>query len=565
MARQQVGFWTLDAETDPFSLERNRNNEVPQPFVWGAYHSPSEDYHQFKTASDVAEFFKDQKTVVYAHNGGKFDYHYLREHINSDEPLLIIGGRLSKFKIGECEFRDSLNLFQGTRLDQLGAKSVIDYALFEPDKRSDPNNFNEICKYLKQDNVVLSQALGRYFSDYGKSLTQASAAMKYWQKNFNQVAPRQSYADFQRYKPYYTGGRVQCFESGFKQADFSVVDINSAYPYAMTFRHPISTHGVLRKDLPPVNQYHRCLIKLKCIAKGCFPWRDDEGALYFPEDERHVRVYHVTGWEYLTAIALDAIRKVTILEVHYFTETVTFKDYIDHFYAERQQCKGNGDVMGDIFAKYFMNSLYGKFGQDVDNHDEYVIASDDSRAQWLAKGFQSFKPWGDRFLLRRSKKLLSPDSEQRRYYNIATASSITGFVRAHLFKNLLACSRPLYCDTDSITAADTSAVPQSKVLGDFKLEMEGDHYAIAGKKMYALHMTPPWVTQAKQKDPDASEYKVACKGVDLTAEQIIQVAKGGKVLYESESPCYSITRNVPRYINREVRQTAKNIAKAPLQ
>lgn len=571
MARQVKGFWTFDSETDPFSVERNRRNEVPRMFTCGAMHYPSEEYVEFKTPKEVADFFCDKNTLVYAHNGGKFeDYHQLREFINSDEEILVIGGRLSKFRIGNTEFRDSMNLFQGTKLEQFGDKQTIDYSLFEPDKRCDPNVMAKIKAYQRQDNVVLMNALERYFKTYGKSLTQAGACMRYWEKNFNQTAPRQSYSDFQRYKSYYNGGRVQCFAEGVSLQNFDVVDINSAYPFAMTFRHPISTMGLLRRDLPPINQMHRCLIKLKCTARNCFPWRDAEGALYFPDDEggkrKRIREYHVTGWEYLQALALDAISNVKILEVHYFTETVSFKDYIDFFYNQRLEAKAKGDVMGDIFAKYFQNSLYGKFGQDVDNHEEFVIATSDSKAEWIAKGFKDYKPFNDRRLLRRGKEYLPHDSPKRRYYNVVTAASITGFVRAHLFKSLQACSQPLYCDTDSIAARDVSSLQVSKNLGDWKLEMECKQYAIAGKKLYAFQMSDAWHATATEKarinDPNAvvDPYKIACKGVSLTAAEIIRVARGETIEYEPIVPTYSITRDVPKYINRAVMKTYRDIS-----
>jgi len=61
------------------------------------------------------------------------------DHINSDEPVMVINGRLARFRIGECEFRDSLNIFPNTRLADFGVKNEIDYALMEPDRRTDPN------------------------------------------------------------------------------------------------------------------------------------------------------------------------------------------------------------------------------------------------------------------------------------------------------------------------------------------------------------------------------------------------------------------------------------------
>lgn len=562
-------FWVLDAETDPFSVERNRRGEIPQPFIWGAYHYATQEYVELPNAKAVAEFFEDRDALVYAHNGGKFDYMYLREYINSDVPLLLINGRIARCAIGTSEFRDSVNLLP-VSLDSFGGKRKIDYALMEPGRRCDPNVMAEIKAYLRQDCITLAENLQAYFDEYGASLTQASASMKYWVKHFDRERPRQSKSDFDRYKPFYYGGRVQCFADGVKSEKFSVVDINSAYPFAMMQKHPFSTQGVLRKTLPSAAELFRCLIKVNCSARGVFPWHDEEGALYFPDDEggrrRRTRDYYVTGWEFLTALGLDAISHVNVKEIHYFTQTLDFSDYIEHFYTKRRAAKDRGDKAGDIFCKLFMNSLYGKFGQDCDHHREYVIASADSIAAWKAKGFIDYKPWGDRFLLQKKNSDLAEDHPKRRYYNVATAASVTGFVRAHLYKAANACTGLVYCDTDSVAAKDVSALKNGDALGDWKLEMNCDMYAIAGKKLYAMRDTiKDWEPEKAEKNHiypgPGGWYKTACKGVDLTPEQIIRVASGETIEYEPEVPTYSITRDVPRYINRDVMRTYKDISR----
>lgn len=564
--RQEI--WTLDCETDPFSLERNKRNEIPQPFIWGAYCHETQEYVELPDGCSVADFFADRGALVYAHNGGRFDYMYLRDHLNSDDPLLVISGRIAKCKIGNSEFRDSVNLLP-VALDTFGGKTKIDYALMEPDRRADPNVMHEIKRYLKQDCATLAENLQAYFDQYGRSISQASASMKYWAKHFDNEIPRQSKSDFDRYKPFYYGGRVQCFADGVKSANFSVMDINSAYPYAMKQRHIFSTTGILRNHLPAANAIFRCLLKVRCSSRGAFPWRDSEGALYFPDDEggrrKIQREYFVTGWEFLTALATDNISHIDLKEIHYFPETISFGDYIDHFYEKRMEAKRNKDKANDVFCKLFMNSLYGKFGQDCDSHRDFVIATTDSVADWKAKGYRDYKPWGSRFLMVADKKELDEFSPRRRYYNVATAASITGFVRAHLYRAANSCAGLIYCDTDSIAARDVSSLESGDALGQWKKEMDCDQYAIAGKKLYAMRdVKRDWEKEEAEKKgifsgPDGW-YKTACKGVDLTPEQIIKVAQGETIEYMPEVPTYSITRDTPRYINRNVMRTYKDIS-----
>lgn len=595
-------FWTGDSETDPFHHCADKQcpkchglGRVPKTFLWGAYNGLTEIYEEFATPRQFADHFRTKKTIVFAHNGGKFDYHYLRDEINSDEPITLINGRLARFRIGECEFRDSLNIFPNTALGDFGCKNEIDYELMESDRRDHPNVRAEISKYLRQDCVGLWDQVARYRSEFGKSLTQATASMKYWEKHyFSDKAPRQTKSQFERCRPYYYGGRVQCFERGIAAVSFKVADINSAYPRAMLEEHPISPIPMLSKKLPKDDRDIRsCLIKLECTARGCFPWREKMeghgegcecghcrgGELFFPDDSSYrtmdgkrsgrTRVYTITGWEFLTALDLDAVDNIRIIEVHNFAQKVSFKDYIEHFYKMRLESAERGDVAGKTFGKYFMNSLYGKFGADCENYAEYLIASTDTLDKWKGAGYKVYKPWGDRFLMERkpTEADLEDIGSRWRYYNVATAASITGYVRSFLFRSMSACSGLIYCDTDSISARDTTRLEYGKELGKWKDEGSYDRYAIAGKKLYAFHEAG----QPLEYDPDADHpsWKIASKGVNLASldagpDLVAALARGDCIEHRPEVPTYSVTRNEPRFINRSLRSTAKDMSQAPV-
>lgn len=593
-------FWTGDSETDPFHhcsdpfCEKCHGlGRVPKSFVWGAYHGGYEDYFEFDSPDEFVAHFRDRKTLVYAHNGGKFDYHELREFINSDEPLMLINGRLSRFKIGECEFRDSLNIFPNTALGDFGVKNDIDYALMEPDRRTDPNVRAEISRYLRQDCVGLWDQIARYREEYGRSLTQATASMKYWEKNYFQLpAPRQTNSQFERCKPFYYGGRVQCFASGIRAVDFAVADINSAYPRAMLEEHPISTVPTTSNRLPSKDKDVRtCLIKLEATARGCFPWREKhpnhgegceckecrKGELFFPDDFARFngksgrrRIYTITGWEFLAALENNAVSNIRIIECLRFANKINFKDYIDHFYEMRLEADRVGDKAGKIFGKYFSNSLYGKFGADPSNYCEYTIATSDSIRAWEEKGYRRYKPWGERWLMERPphEADLEDIGSRWRYYNCATAASITGWVRAFLFNSLNKCGGLVYCDTDSIAAQDISALDIGKQLGQWKHEGDFDEYAIAGKKLYAFHKKG----MPRNHDPDIDDklwnWKIASKGVHFAGmadgpERIYQLARGQSTVFLPEVPTYTITRDAPTFINRSIRSTAKDMSQAP--
>ena len=547
MARATLEIWALDCETDPF--KKGRDN--PQPFLWGAFCRALNRYETFGHARQVLDFFRERRCCVYAHNGGKFDFHYLREGFESEQQILIINGRLARFRVGKAEFRDSFSLLPVP----LSAyqKEKVDYAIFEPGIRDLPENRIIIEGYLKSDCVNLAELLFEFASRFGRPLTQAGCAMNYYIKNYrNGVKPRQTARQFEKYKPYFFGGRVECFKAGFGPADFKIVDKNSAYPHAMLNEHPLSPGGAILTDIP--SDIEKCLISLEGVSEGALPFREPNNSLIFPRD-KETRAYNVTGWELKQAMEMKLIKIHKINEVHYFDETQNFKDYINHFYQERLAAKKKGDKAGDLFAKLFMNSCYGKFASDPSKYHDYMIVEPDRLAVMAESGWQAYKPWGDgRWLCYQPQPV-----ERHWYYNIATAASITGFVRAELLRDLNTACGLLYCDTDSISAVSVNGLTMGSALGEWKLELECDEYAIAGKKMYAFRSSKDqqWNEKEQVYEYPKGAYKIACKGVDLSAEDIIRASKGEAVLYEPEVPTYSISRPNPVLINRAVSLTAK--------
>lgn len=566
-------FWTCDAETTPFhncgNLECPKCHGIgrePEAFIWGAYNGRTEEYYTFETSRDLAEFFREKKTVVYAHNGGRFDYHFLREEMNSDEPLMIIAGRISRFKIGEAEFRDSLNIFQQTRLKDFGNKLEIEYWKLEPEFRDIPVYREEIHKYLKVDCVDLWNQLFRYFQQYGRGLTQAGASMRIWSRMTKVEPPTQTVEQFRRYKPFYYGGRVECFTKGIKETKFQTVDANSMYPFAMLSKHPFSPVATFDTTLPDIDtEINRCLIELECVSDGAFPYRSDQGELIFPNDG-FKRRFKITGWEFNAACEFNAVRDIKIIGVHRFPLSIDFNEYIQYFYEKRKLAKAANDKAENIFCKLFMNSLYGKFGSNPggavseDEEDdigagyhEYVIVTDDSMGKWQVDGYKEFKPWGERRLWMRPLPEI-----KHRYYNVATAASITGFARAHWFRASKLCKGLIYGDTDSLTALDVSRLPIGTELGQWKVELTGKKYAVVGKKNYAFESDDVSIMDYHaytSREEKTGHWKIACKGARLTPEELVRAASGETIVYKPESPTYSITREKPRFIDRRIRMT----------
>src|SRR5574337_285518 len=87
-------FAVLDSETDPFKQGR-----IPEPFVWGFYDGLMFRHFTHDTAHSMIEWIADQKIIVYAHNGGKFDYHFLLPYMEPYDHVKIINDRLAQYHL----------------------------------------------------------------------------------------------------------------------------------------------------------------------------------------------------------------------------------------------------------------------------------------------------------------------------------------------------------------------------------------------------------------------------------------------------------------------------------
>ena len=139
-------FYTLDCETDPFLFGRE-----PRPFAWGLYCNLSGQYwHTWgkKCTAEIVAILKGLPPgIIYAHNGGKFDYHFLFDFIAKGEEVMIISGRVARAKLFRHEIRDSINILPVSLAKM--HKTKIDYGLMEAKVRE--KHREEIQSYLKDD------------------------------------------------------------------------------------------------------------------------------------------------------------------------------------------------------------------------------------------------------------------------------------------------------------------------------------------------------------------------------------------------------------------------------
>ena len=527
---------TFDYETDPFKVGRS-----PEPFSCGFYDGQNYwdfwgddctlQFMLFLYNSYIPDYMVGDNLIIYAHNGGKFDFFYLLDYL--DPELFMINGRIGRAYLTGArfiEFRDSYLILPLPL--SANDKDSISYDKFERDVREDHKD--EILKYQKKDCTSLHEWVSGFAESYGTGLTIAGTAFKELKKLDYKVKNTSDEYD-RKFRPFYYGGRVQCFETGHMNGWFECVDINSAYPWAMTKDHWHGDRYMVSSSIPDTDN-GSWFIECDAISKGALPIRGEDGKLYYPDDDT-VRRYRVTGWEINAGLDTETLQIVKIHSVFVPNNLETLKPYVDKFFGLKSEADKNmkdAKAAGDdaqfrywkaqrLFSKTLSNSCYGKFGQDGRKFEKFEIYPwGESPA---GDGWKLYSETSDHAIYSR------PDPADR-FFNVATAASITGCVRAYLWRSICASDRPLYCDTDSIICQKFHGEIGDE-LGQWECEARGSDVYIAQRKMYAM--------KRHQKLWPFFDYKIASKGVRLTAQQIIDgVTTGKTIVTERDAPAFSL-------------------------
>ena len=541
MARKEKVIYAIDSETDPFKYGR-----TPEPFCWGIW--GADDYADF-WGDDCTEQFIEwcqdlDNVILYAHNGGKFDFFFLLKYL--DPEMLIINGRISKATMfgGRVELRDSY-LILPQPLKSHG-KIDIEYSKMERGVRN--KHKREILNYLREDCRSLYDWVKNFRDNFGGGLTLAGSA-------FNQLKlteyPMENTNEFfdATFRAFYYGGRVQCLQVGKFEGDYKYIDINSAYPYAMKFKHwqGSAYREVLRL---PQSENGSWYATIEAVSKGALPFRGENGRLYFPDDDI-ARVYQVTGWEINAGLRTNTLTIKKIIKCYVPSFTADFSEYVDKFFKMKLDAEKANDKTARQFAKLMLNSCYGKFGQDGRQFKKFMLCEwGDVPEPFIGKDGEpvNWDLYGDTETLH--SFFYRPDPSHT-FYNVATAASVTGFVRAYLWEAICNSETPLYCDTDSLICKTFNGAIGDQ-LGEWDLEANIKEAYIAQRKMYAL-LT------------DKGEHKIASKGVRLNFEQIkTGVLSGQNIVTERDAPAFSLrfgTRFTKR--NTDFKNVSKNACNNP--
>lgn len=526
MAKQKDVKWGVcDCESDAFDY----TGEDVKPFVWGLLDSDG-TYNIFWDTKKFTDYVRASDIkYLYGHNSGKFDFMFpeILSELEAGK-IMLINSRLAKAKIGNTELRDSF-LCLPAPLAKFGEKDDFDYSMLARDKAGKRNtDFKQkIEKYLHQDCVALFNAMSRFVERYGFALTQAGASMKAWEDMGGEVR-RYGKGHDDIFRQYYYGGRTQVFEyaDGIK-GNFKLFDINSSYPFAMCSDHPVGTDYYSSKDYK--SAHGASFWDVYAVSRGALAVKTKLGTV-FP-DSLEPAHFKCTGWELRAGMdtgTLEIISASGLIP----RRTESMKKYIMRYFDERISAKANKDIIGDVLAKIFMNSLYGRYGMNSADFKDYKIIESSANMD----GWEPYIRCGDYEIVQR-------DSATKSYYDVALSASVTGLARANLWRAICSSKRPIYCDTDSVLCEDFNA-QQGDKLGEWKLECEPEQIWIAGKKCYAFLL------------PDG-KYKTAHKGMsklDVEVNDIIRAAGGDEVVIPKSAPNMKFDGS-QKFFNRTMKRT----------
>jgi hypothetical protein len=272
-----------------------------------------------------------------------------------------------------------------------------------------------------------------------------------------------------------------------------------------------------------IPQIASSMLTITCVSHGAFPVRAKDNSITYHE---HKGVFNVTGHEFLMARKLNLISNWLVIECNVPHSTANFGKFVRMVHKRKNQASKDGNKIQRLIHKLVMNSGYGRLAIDPrDWMDHKILPVGEYNRKMAKEGWnicERFEEMGFDFLERPTsvKKMV--------FHNVATAASITGYVRSMLMSAIANVSEPIYCDTDSIICKGNATLNFGENLGDWELEAsnnKGIH--IAGKKLYAMRLA-------------GGIWKTASKGVRLQPHEICNVANGEEQVWRNFAPSFNL-------------------------
>jgi len=391
-------------------LSDNKKNEKPSLFIFydtetrEVLFSEHESLHSLKLG--VAIFLnrrnKDRETIVFTTTSEFWDFVYKHNYSktaiyvfshNQQFDFLIVDGYRELYKRGYdlifnvfesgtfiAKFRnkkeqktivvlDLFNYFK-TSLEQLGE----DLGLPKLKVNFKKVSREKLIEYCTRDAEIVELTVLKYLEflekhDLGNfKYTIASQSLSAFKHRFNDydivIHSNPEAARLEREG--YHGGKNLCFALGtLPKGLYYKLDINSGYPNVMKkFKYPTKlifytknpSFYTLKNNLENPDRCVVAKVRLN-TQRDYYPLRLN-GKLEFPIGD------------FVTTLTTEALRRaiqkgeiVDVLELAVYEANPIFVKYVDYFYSLKLKYEKEGNKSFRMFAKYFLNTLSGKFGQ----------------------------------------------------------------------------------------------------------------------------------------------------------------------------------------------------------
>lgn len=335
--------------------------------------------------------------------------------------------------------------------------------------------YGELRTYNEQDCLILWTAIS-WLQDgllqMGSELcmTQASSAMRLYRRSYLDIDIKTHATINERARESYVGSRVEVQAPRCEHAYY--YDVNSSFPFAMTFPAPGSLRGGSPRLRTSGDELFLADVEIEVpeMYLPPIPWRHPkEKRVYFPTGRWRswlmgvdVRLLEASGGK------IHKVHRVLEFQAH-----ETLAAYSRDLYERRLKSTTEFEKM---LYKLLLNSLYGKFGENPLKTAAYFNPTDTEGLEMLMPG-----------IFAREERM---DVEHE---HVVVASHITAFARRTLYKfdrmALDAGYKLFYNDTDSIV---TTAPPEvfgsaiGKELGQLKWEYEILNGMFVAPKIYLL-------------------------------------------------------------------------------
>ena len=341
-----------------------------------------------------------------------------------------------------------------------------------------------LCEYNERDCKILYEAIDRFQKSLlllgtDLQLTIASTAMRHFRRNYlkSPIETSSSLSDLVR--PAYIASRVEPYrEYG---ENLTLYDINSSFPYAMTFPTPGRLLGRSTKipTDPNILYVATCDVVVPDMFLPPLGRRAKrDGRIYFPTGKWN-GMFSRPDLELLLEVG-GRIEKVT--DVMLFEARTDFADYARHLYEKRRK---ETDQFMRLLYKYLLNSCYGKTAESRDKtklmlHPFSLACPHDGLHDHVdASGCMVSKCVEELF----PGAILISEEKTIAHEHVPIAMQITSEARRTLYHCAVPCGEDLYySDTDSLYTHHV--FEDSDKLGGLKREKTVKKAHFSAPKLY---------------------------------------------------------------------------------